>query len=128
LTRKPIIPYNPKLKNLARDLRKNSTFSEVLLWNQLKSRQIRGYRFLRQKPIDDFIVDFFCPDLMLAIEIDGQSHDQRLPEDIARQKRIESLGIVFLRFLDIDVKINMEGVIERIRTFIEEFDGESEAR
>ena len=128
MTRRPIIPYNPKLKNLARDLRKNSTLSEVLLWNQLKSRQIRGYRFLRQKPIDDFIVDFFCPDLMLAIEIDGQSHDQRLPEDIARQKRIESLGIVFLRFLDIDVKINMEGVIERIRTFIEEFDGESEAR
>jgi very-short-patch-repair endonuclease len=69
------IYYNPKLKQLARNLRNNSTFSEVLLWNELKGRKMKGYQFLRQKPIGNFIVDFFCSKLNLIIEIDGDSHD-----------------------------------------------------
>lgn len=68
------IYYNPKLKKLARELRNNSTLSEVLLWNQLKTRKMGGYQFMRQKPISEYIVDFFCNRLKLVIEIDGESH------------------------------------------------------
>ena len=82
MTRRQILRYNPKLKALARELRNRSTFSEVLLWNQLKGRRIRGYQFLRQKPIDNYIVDFFCYELMLAIEIDGQTHGNKTEEDV----------------------------------------------
>jgi very-short-patch-repair endonuclease len=62
--KRKIIPYNPKLKELARKLRKDMTLSEVLLWQELKSRQMMGYDFDRQRPIDNYIVDFYCKDLM----------------------------------------------------------------
>jgi very-short-patch-repair endonuclease len=69
-----IIPYNPNLKQFARHLRNNSTLSEILLWKQIKNKAF-GIEFHRQVPIDEFIVDFYCHELMLAIEIDGISHD-----------------------------------------------------
>ncbi|WKZ20402.1 MAG: DUF559 domain-containing protein [Candidatus Jettenia sp. CY-1] len=69
------IYYNPKLKALSRELRKNSTLSEILLWNKLKARKMRGYQFMRQKPIDNYIADFYCSKLRLVIEIDGNSHE-----------------------------------------------------
>ena len=72
--KRKILPYNLKLKELARDLRNNSTKSEVILWLKLKGKQMYGYDFHRQKPIDNYIVDFFCHELMLAIEVDGYSH------------------------------------------------------
>jgi very-short-patch-repair endonuclease len=68
-TRRKIIPYNPKLKEYARQLRNNSTRSEIILWKYLKGKQMLGYDFHRQKPIDNYIVDFFCSELMLAIEL-----------------------------------------------------------
>lgn len=102
------IYYNPRLKGLARELRNNSTLSEVLLWQQVKNKQLRGYDFHRQKPIDEYIVDFFCSNLNLIIEIDGESHDRKSEEDKKRQSRLESLGFHFLRFWDSDVKQNME--------------------
>ena len=74
MRKRKIIPYNPKLKKLARKLRNKSTKSEVLLWNYLKGRQIKGFDFHRQKPIGNYIVDFYCSELLLAIEIDGESH------------------------------------------------------
>ncbi len=116
-----ILPYNSKLKQLARNLRNNSTLSEVLLWNYLKSKQVKGYDFHRQKPIDNYIVDFFCPDLMLALEIDGISHDNEEKDiyDKARQKRLEKFGIKFLRFIDIDIKKNIEGVVMEIEKWVE---------
>lgn len=76
------------------------------------------YDFHRQKPIGNYIVDFFCKELMLAIEIDGVSHDEKYYRDIERQKEIEKYGIKFLRFQDIDVKINLEGVLAAIRGWI----------
>lgn len=115
-----IIPYNPKLKQRARDLRNNSTLAEVLLWNQIKGRQMKGYQFLRQKPLDNYIVDFFCYELMLAIEIDGDSHVEKVEYDEKRQRRLEGLGVRFLRFYDNDVKGNMDGVLKRIESWIEE--------
>ncbi|MBT4661604.1 MAG: DUF559 domain-containing protein [Candidatus Marinimicrobia bacterium] len=119
------IYYNPKLKQLARNLRNNSTLSEVLLWNQLKGKKMMGYQFNRQRPILDFIVDFICPKLNLVIEIDGWSHIGKEVEDKERQKKIENLGITFLRFDDRDVKMNMDGVYRVIIEWIVRFEVEN---
>ncbi|MDP3298220.1 MAG: endonuclease domain-containing protein [Thermodesulfovibrionia bacterium] len=118
MKRKTILSYDPKLKSLAIELRNNSTLSEVLLWQYLSKKQILGYDFDRQKPIDNYIVDFFCNELMLAIEIDGISHENKNEEDDIRQTRLESLGIRFLRFYDSDVKGNMQGVVTTIEEWI----------
>ncbi len=81
--------YNKKLNILARNLRNNSTLSEVLLWNQLKQRKMSGYQFLRQRPIGNYIVDFFCHKLKLVIEIDGESHADKKETDRIRQDYLE---------------------------------------
>jgi very-short-patch-repair endonuclease len=120
MKRKKILPYNPILKELARGLRANSTLSEVLLWEHLNGRQMLGYDFDRQKPIDNFIVDFICNELMSAIEIDGDTHKYKGARDDERQRRLEALGIRFLRFEDRDVKQNMEGVISEIENWVKE--------
>jgi len=120
MKRKNILSYNPILKDLARDLRNNSTLSEVLLWKYLKGGQMLGYDFDRQKPVDNFIVDFFCNELMLAIEIDGETHNYKIRCDRERQKRIEALGVCFLRFTDEEVKQNIEGVVAEIERWIRE--------
>ena len=118
MKRKRIFQYNSKLKERARYLRNNSTLSEVLLWRHLKGKQMLGFDFDRQKPIDNYIVDFFCNELMLAIEIDGDSHDSKVEYDKNRQTKLESVGLRFLRFSDLDVKSNMEGVISTIENLI----------
>jgi very-short-patch-repair endonuclease len=120
--RREIIEYERYLKELARKLRQNMTLGEVLLWQRLKRKQIRGYDFDRQRPIDRYIVDFYCKDLKLAIEIDGSSHDgeeAKVNDDI-RQERLESLGVRFLRFTDADVKRNIEMVVDSIELWIDE--------
>jgi very-short-patch-repair endonuclease len=109
------IYYNPKLKALARGLRNNSTLSEVLLWKQLKARKMKGYQFMRQKPIGDYIVDFYCSRLRLVIEIDGESHVSRSREDELRQHELESLGLSVLRFYDSDVKKNIDWCVKSHR-------------
>jgi very-short-patch-repair endonuclease len=114
-----IIPYNPKLKEFARELRKKSTLSEVLLWLKIKGK-IMGVEFHRQVPIDNFIVDFYCHELMLAIEIDGSSHDEKQDYDQNRQLILENLGVKFIRFSDIDVKQKMGWVLEELMICVEE--------
>ena len=113
------VHYRSLLKERARRLRKHSTLSEILLWNELKRKQLKGYDFHRQKPIENYIVDFYCPRLMLAIEIDGESHAGRFKEDMQRQKRLEGVGIHFLRFDDIEVKRDIRGVLRTINEWIE---------
>ncbi len=125
MARRKIIPYNPKLKEFARDLRNNSTLSEVLLWRKLKGSQMGGYDFHRQKPIDNYIVDFFCSELMLAIEIDGRSHDYKVTGDRERQNKLESLGIHFLRFADYEVKKDMNAVLKVIEAKINELESQN---
>ncbi|WP_288982553.1 DUF559 domain-containing protein [uncultured Flavobacterium sp.] len=98
-----IIPYNPKLKEFARELRKNSTLSEVLLWQKIKNKAL-GVQFHRQVPMLEYIVDFYCHELMLAIEIDGNSHLYKYDYDRKRQGELEKAGVVFLRFTDLDIK------------------------
>ena len=107
--RNKIIPYNPKLKEYAKQLRNNSTLSEVLLWQKIKNKAL-GVQFHRQVPIKEYIVDFYCHELMLAIEIDGDSHFYKYDYDQKRQGELELLGITFLRFSDFDVKQNMFSV------------------
>ena len=108
------IHYNPKLKALARQLRRNSTLAEVLLWQRLKDLQFHGLDFHRQKPIDEYIVDFYCSNLNLVIEIDGSSHNTKLDEDRIRQERLEELGLTVIRFLDYDVRKNIDSVLKAI--------------
>ena len=126
MPRRKIIPYDPKLKNLARQLRKNSTRSEVLLWQRLKGKQMKGYAFYRQRPIDRYIVDFFCPELVLALEIDGSSHLFRGEADLERQERLESLGVRFLRFGDLEIKRNLNEVLDMIALWIEIFEAQEQ--
>jgi len=114
-----IIPYNPNLKQFARYLRNNSTLSEILLWKQIKNKTF-GVEFHRQVPIDEFIIDFYCHELMLAIEIDGVSHDFKYENDLRRQGRLENLGVHFIRFDDHEVKNNMFSVLLEIQQKIEE--------
>ena len=116
--KRKIIPYNPELKNLAKELRRNMTLSEVLLWKELKNRSIMGYDFERQRPIGNFIVDFYCKELSLAIEIDGDTHIYRYDYDEERQRSLEKLGVHFLRFEDIEVKKNMSNVLRVIDDWI----------
>jgi very-short-patch-repair endonuclease len=121
--KRKILPYNPKLQNLPAKLRKNPTKAEYKLWNLLRNKQIKGYKFRRQVPIDNFIVDFFCIDLMLAIEIDGSSHADKLENDIKRQKKLEGFNITFLRFTESDVLINPEGITMYILDWIDKIEG-----
>ena len=116
------IHYNPKLKYPARELRKKGVLSEVLLWNHLKGRKMRGYQFMRQKPVGDYIVDFYCNKLKLAIEIDGESHDGRFLYDMERQRVLESMGLTLLRFSDSDVKRDISSVLMAIEGWIEKIE------
>ncbi|MEM7513982.1 MAG: DUF559 domain-containing protein [Bacteroidota bacterium] len=123
----PIIPYNPKLKEKAKWLRKNMTPAEVYLWKRLKRKQVFGYDFDRQRPINEYIVDFYCKSLRLVIEIDGSSHDYKgaYEKDVIRQEKLESLGVSFLRFGDQDVFQDIDNVILEIEGRILEIEKES---
>ncbi len=117
---KKIIPYNPKLKQLARKLRKEMTHGEVLLWNELKDDKFFGLDFDRQRCIDEYIVDFFCKDLMLAIEVDGVYHtwEETHASDLKRQQRLEHLGVSFIRFTEADVRSDMPNVLRSLESVI----------
>jgi len=117
--RRHIIGYDSRLKEYAKFLRRNATLAEVLLWKELKGRRL-GYDFDRQRPIGRYIVDLYSKDLQLAIEIDGQSHNDKVESDAERQKELESTGVRFLRFWDHDVKTDIASVVARIRQWIEE--------
>lgn len=112
------LPQNDSLRPLARDLRKDSTLSEVLLWNQLKNKQFFNLDFDRQKIIGNYIVDFYCPSLKLVIEIDGGSHDNKLSYDLVRDDYFKNLGLNVIHFSDADVKNNIGVVLEYIGRFI----------
>jgi len=122
-TMRKIIPYNPKLVELAKKLRNNMTLGEIALWREIKGKKL-GHKFNRQIPIDQYIVDFYCKDLQLAIEVDGSIHFEEGHEekDHKRQTRLESLGITVIRFSDTDVKNNLGFVLEEIKIIIEKLE------
>jgi len=100
-------------------LRKTATPGEKRLWQKIRKKQL-GFEFHRQVPINQFIVDFYCPELMLAIEIDGASHDSRDAEakDLERRAIIESFGVSFLRFREEEVVAAPEKIVRKIEGWI----------
>ena len=120
------LPYNKNLRDFSRYLRKNSTLSEILLWNELKNEKMLGYQFNRQKPIHRYIVDFYCKKLNLVIEIDGCSHgcEEVYLNDIKREEILKSIGLKFLRFDDMEVKLNRNNVLRVIEDYIKNFEEE----
>ena len=116
--RNKIIPYSPHLKEYSRSLRNNSTLSEVLLWLKIKNKGLE-VQFHRQVPMLNYIVDFYCHEIMLAIEIDGDSHLYKYEYDKFRQGELERLGVTFIRFSDLEVKNNMFSVLLILENEIE---------
>ncbi len=112
------------LKDFSRDLRNHSTLSEVLLSKHLKGRQMRGYLFLRQKPLDRFIADFYCQKLQLVIEIDGASHNdaEAIGYDAERDATLKMHNLSTLRIKDSDVKTKMDSVLKTIEDYIDDFE------
>lgn len=105
------IPYNPALTEKARENRKNPTPSENKLWFEvLQNKRFADLKFTRQKPLDEYIVDFYCAELMLAIEIDGDSHAEQVDYDNRRTLRLNQLGIEVIRYTNQDVSSNPDGV------------------
>jgi len=114
------LPYNKKLKEFSRKLRNHSTLGEILLWKQLRAGSMMDYTFNRQKPLDRYIVDFYCKPLNLVIEIDGAYHfepEQRV-KDAERQKFLEEMGLYFLRFTDQEIRKDMDFVLKAIREYV----------
>lgn len=116
--RKPILPYRKDLVGKARKLRKRSTPGERAMWNVLRKKQVLGFEFRRQRPVGSFIIDFYSKECMLAIEIDGNSHYYKQEYDKARQEKLESLGITFLRFSESDAKKHTESVVIEIEKWL----------
>src|SRR5690606_27073656 len=118
------IYYNPNLKELARQLRNHSTKSEIKLWTFLRRNQMHDYDFHRQKPIDEYIVDFFCNQLQLAIECDGYSHEilDVFEKDVKKTNRLNELGIHVLRFSDYQIMNDMDNVLRAIKDYIFRFE------
>src|SRR4051794_3312647 len=109
-------------KATRRRLRRQMPKAEVILWSRLRAKQILGQRFRRQYSVGPYVVDFYCPDLKLAIEIDGESHyrEGAAESDQQRQAMIESFGICFRRFTNLDIYENLDGVLEVIARAIQE--------
>ena len=112
--------YNPNLKPRSRKLRSSGTLAEALLWNKLKARQFMGLQFYRQKPIGNYIADFYCKQLNLVIEVDGSTHRDRFTYDARRQAALEVLGLTVLRFEDEQVKKGMDSVLKTLEMWVNE--------
>jgi len=116
--------YNKNLKQFARELRNNSTLAEIILWNEvLKGRKL-GYKFLRQRPVLNYIGDFFCKDLKLFVELDGLTHFERSVKvkDKKKQSEIKSRGYTLLRFKDEEVVGELERVKSEIESWIKGYE------
>ena len=111
-----MLPYNGNLKQYSRQLRENMTDAEKHLWTKIRRKQVKGYQFYRQKPIGDYIIDFFCPRAKLVIEVDGIQHfsNEMTEYDRIRNKYLSSLGLRVLRFTNTDVLTYIERVVESI--------------
>lgn len=112
--------YHHYLKQPARQLRSQQTDAEQMLWQRLRRKQMHGVQFYRQRPIDQFIVDFYCHAAMLVIECDGSQHhsEEGLAQDIARDDRLRSLGLQVLRFDNRQILTELNAVCEVITQIV----------
>ncbi|MDP2806303.1 MAG: endonuclease domain-containing protein [Gallionellaceae bacterium] len=105
------MPYDKRLTALARENRKNPTPAEQKMWREILSRhQLADYKFTRQKPIENFIVDFYCAELRWVIETDGDSHMEQVEYDERRTALLQQHGLTIIRYDNRDVLNNIEGV------------------
>lgn len=104
----------PEIRQRARELRQPQTPAEQILWRCLRNSQLDGMKFRRQHPIGRFIVDFYCAQTRLVIEIDGDSHAEQVEYDQMRTNRLESQGYRVIRFTNIDVLKNLDTVLKEI--------------
>jgi very-short-patch-repair endonuclease len=115
--------YNasPEIHKRAKELRKNMTESEQVLWEHIRNRKHRKLKFRRQHPIGTFIADFYCHEIKLVIEVDGEIHE--LPEnkeyDIGRNAEMEDMGIAVIRFTNDEVLNSMSSVLKRIDEIVQ---------
>lgn len=111
----------PHIFEKARELRKSMTQSEKLLWEQLKKRKLKGYRFRQQYPISEFIADFYCHSAKLVIEVDGGIHERKAQKtyDILRTSALNDLGITVIRFRNKEIEHRMEHVLHTISSFLD---------
>ncbi len=117
--------YNKSLKRKARELRKEPTKAESKLWQDLlRGRQCLGYRFLRQRPIDHYIVDFFSKELQLIVEVDGYSHqlEEVAIKDKLRELRLRELGYSIIRFHDSEVMQDFDNVVRTLESFVLDYE------
>ena len=111
---------SPEAFAKAKDLRRNTTETEKLLWEKIGRNQLSGFRFKRQHPIAHYIVDFYCHKAKLVVELDGGYHNQedQMIYDTLRTEELMDLGLTVLRFRNEEVRNRMEYVLERIRDFL----------
>ncbi len=111
---------NKDLVKKARELRNNMTLSEILLWSELRSKKVEGYKFRRQQPIFDYIVDFYCHELKLIIEVDGEIHSlyEQAEKDKKRDRILKINGFNILHFSNYEVEGDLFGSVKKIKSFI----------
>ena len=108
----PHIPYNRALTEKAKENRKNPTYAENRLWHELLNRgRFRGFKFIRQKPLDEYIVDFYCAELRLAIEVDGDSHASQTGYDRRRTGDLNAFGVEVVRYTNDEVMLGLDRVL-----------------
>ncbi len=127
ITMRKIIQYKSYLKKYARSLRNGSTLSEIELWKALRAKEFYGYKFIRQKPLLEYIADFYCYELDLVIELDGYTHqfEETQERDIRKDEALQAAGLTVLRFTDDEVLSDIGNVLAVIKEHIDNFEESS---
>ncbi|WP_333609460.1 endonuclease domain-containing protein [Arsukibacterium sp.] len=115
-----MLPYNKALKTFSRELRKNQTAAEEMLWQAIRKKQLAAMLFNRQKPIEGYIADFYCAKAKLVIELDGAVHQGHDAEeyDVIRDNVMASLGLTVLRFSNQQIEHDLAGVLAEINVHL----------
>jgi len=113
------LPYNPNLKEKAKELRKAGNLAEVIFWNEVKNKKFLKLDFHRQKIIGNYIVDFYCPELDLVVEIDDKSHDYKGEYDYIRENYLKSFDLEIIHFKDSDIRYNLSRIMDDFYKYCE---------
>jgi very-short-patch-repair endonuclease len=119
-SRKP--PADTRCLDNARHARRHATDAETLLWRHLRRQQLDGLRFRCQHPVGQYLLDFYCHEARLAVELDGGGHagESQLHHDTERSAQLQAMGIRVVRFWNHDVLSNIDGVVQALRQALEE--------
>jgi very-short-patch-repair endonuclease len=111
---------NRELVEKARILRNNMTLAEIILWSRLRSKKINGYKFRRQQPIFDYVVDFYCDELKMIIEVDGEIHllSEKTDSDLKRDKILKINGYHIIHLTNLEIETELDATIKKVRAFI----------